>query len=153
MNAAPAAEPAGGAPDEDIVLVDDDPLIAEFVKRMLRGSGRRLRAFTDPLAALDHLLARTARVLIVDTRMPGLSGPALIARLADGDRLAGTRTILCSADHRIALPDAPSGGAEVGGAAGSPGIERLDKSVLYDRRTFLERLDATAAQAAAPVGA
>ena len=117
---------------DDIVVVDDDEMVAEFARRVLRGSGRTLRAFSDPHVALEHLLENTPRVLLVDTRMPGMSGTELIGRLADGGHLDGVRTILCSA------------GRSQGDAAEHPGVpsglERLTKEVLYDRATLLERL-------------
>lgn len=116
---------------EDIVLVDDDPMVAEFVARVLRRSGRTLCVFEDPLAALDHLLRARARTLIVDTRMPGLSGVELLERLLAAGRLEGTRVFLCSA-ARVARADET--------ADALPGIERIGKDALLDRRTLLERL-------------
>ena len=127
---------ANDVPD-DIVLVDDDPMVAEFATRVLRRSERTLRTFTDPFDALEHLVARRPTVLIVDLRMPGMGGPELIGRLAKGGHLEGVRTILCSAGRAVgaAAVDAETE------AALPLGLERMSKEVLYDRRTLLERLD------------
>lgn len=150
MNGASSDPPAAGTASargalanevpDDIVLVDDDPMVAEFAVRMLRRSERtlRLRTFTDPFDALEHLATRRPAVLIVDTRMPGMDGPELIGRLAQDGHLEGVRTILCSASREVgaAAVDAETE------AALPPGLERIPKEVLYDRRTLLERLDA-----------
>ena len=114
-------------PVDDIVLVDDDPLVAEFVRRVLRGSGRSLTVFEDPEAALEHLDDRLARVLVVDLRMPTMDGPELLGRLAARGRAAALRIILCSAG-RVPRADTP------------PDVEFLSKDVLLDRHTLLERL-------------
>jgi len=128
-------DPTGGIvrprADDDIVLVDDDEMIAEFVRRVLRGSGRELRVFDDPLAALAHLETRTARVLVVDTCMPRLDGPGLIAALARIGRPGGERVILCSASRSMV--------AKVTTALPAT-VERLSKDELFDRHTLLERL-------------
>ena len=122
-----------GVPDDDIVLVDDDPLVAEFVERVLRRSPRRLRAFADPLAALEHLRRHTADVLLVDTRMPAMDGPELLVRLADDGCRGGRHVVLSSAGPVPAsawterLPEH---------------VEILSKDALFDRRTLLARLDA-----------
>ena len=119
--------PAPSDVADDIVLVDDDPLVAEFVRRVLRGSGRALRVFDDPQVALAHLDGHPPRVLIVDLRMPSMHGPELLERLAARDRVAASHVILCSAG-RVARVDLP------------PDVEFLSKDVLLDRHTLLERL-------------
>ena len=116
-----------GATD-DIVLVDDDALVAEFLRRVLRGSERELRVFSDPRDALDYLSDHLARVLLVDTRMPAMDGPELLARLARRGRAGGLRVILCSASSRTLPDDAPAH------------VELLSKDDLLDRRTLLGRL-------------
>jgi len=119
-------------PDDDIVLVDDDPMIAEFVQRALRETTWRLRTFDDPQAALEHLDGQTAGVLIVDTRMPGMDGPELLVRLAERGRRGGRHVFLCSAS-RVAETDWTR--------CLPPHVETIPKEVLLDRHTLVARLD------------
>ena len=116
---------------DDIVLVDDDPLIAEFVRRVLRRSDRRLRAFENPLEALAHLRVHTPRDLLVDTRMPDMDGPELLARLDEDGHRGGLRVILSSAGPVPATAWTVRMPAHV---------EILSKDALFDRHTLLARL-------------
>ena len=116
---------------DDIVLVDDEPMVAEFVRRVLRRSALGLRHFAEPEAALEYLRGHSARVLLVDTRMPGMHGPELLAALAREGRLGETHVFLCSAGRvmpdEYPLPELPH-------------LQRLSKDELFDRSTLLERL-------------
>ncbi len=60
------------------IVVDDEPGIASLTERVLSRDGYAVQAFTDPLAALAHLRKNHADLLVVDIRMPVLSGFDLI---------------------------------------------------------------------------
>lgn len=60
------------------VVVDDEPGIASLTERILSREGFDVHAFTDPLAALTYLQNERADLLVVDIRMPVLSGFDLI---------------------------------------------------------------------------
>jgi DNA-binding response OmpR family regulator len=108
----------------DIVLVDDDELVHEFVQRALRRSTRSLTGFESPILARDALENATVRLLIVDTKMPVLDGISLIESL---DRSNADRIILCSAGRLDAAQRARTRAL---------GINIMDKAVLYDREQF-----------------
>ena len=71
-----------------VYLVDDDPLVRRAVSRLIEASGLRVESF----AGGEELLAskRTSEertCLLLDVRMPGMSGPELGRELrARGDR-------------------------------------------------------------------
>jgi two-component system response regulator RegA len=68
---------AGGA----ILLVDDDEVFRERLARALRGRGYDVATAGDHDGALSAAGARAPDYAVVDLRMPGLSGLALIAPL------------------------------------------------------------------------
>ena len=67
-----------------ILLVEDEPSVRRHLQRALEGEGYRVRAVADAA----HALALAERpgegidLLVTDVVMPGMSGPALAARLA-----------------------------------------------------------------------
>jgi FixJ family two-component response regulator len=78
-----------------ISIVDDDQAVREALQRMLRSYGLFVAVFASAEEFLDaHELARTS-CLIIDMRMPGMTGMALHQRLvAQGCRIP---TILITA--------------------------------------------------------
>jgi two-component system, response regulator RegA len=67
----------GGA----ILLVDDDEIFRERLARALRGRGYDVETAADHDGALSAAGTRKPDYAVVDLRMPGLSGLALIAPL------------------------------------------------------------------------
>jgi FixJ family two-component response regulator len=64
-----------------IAIVDDDAPVLKSLSRLLRGRGFRVMAYTS---AEDFLAARSTELpdcLIVDQRMPGMTGLELLLRL------------------------------------------------------------------------
>ena len=82
LEAESAREPAlapGGIPrgrGEHVLLVDDEPALAELGQRRLQGLGYRATAATDPAVALELLRSAPAAydLLITDFSMPGRNG-------------------------------------------------------------------------------
>lgn len=65
-----------------IVIVDDSATNLIVLKRMAGGqSAVPVIAFSSSKAALDHLVAHTADLIIVDCEMPELGGIELISRV------------------------------------------------------------------------
>ena len=65
----------------DILVVDDEPLIADYLTRILALRGYSARSFTNPHDALAAIQHGCPRLLITDLRMPGLSGVELAIRI------------------------------------------------------------------------
>ena len=68
-------------PDHRVVVIDDDPHHLDMLVTVLERAGIRGTGFTDPHAALDHLIGHCAALAVVDLRMPGLDGLELVRRL------------------------------------------------------------------------
>jgi len=64
-----------------LVLVDDDELLREVLAGNLSQAGYEVTVFSDPLRALDEIPAGEADLLILDWKMPGMSGLELLQAL------------------------------------------------------------------------
>ena len=87
-----AATRAGGAPalafeairtSQRVMLVDDDDMVRNALRRILERAGHRTECFADVASALHALRADSARadVIASDLSMPGASGLDFAARL------------------------------------------------------------------------
>jgi FixJ family two-component response regulator len=71
-----------------VVVVDDNAALREALEGLLRSVGLAVRCYEAAEAFLDTLDAWRADCLILDSRLPGMSGPALQRRLrARGNRV------------------------------------------------------------------
>jgi DNA-binding NtrC family response regulator len=79
-----------------LLLVDDEPALADLLKKYLERMGYRVDACTDPEAALALLDAHPARytVLVTDLTLPTMSGEELVAR--SRERTPHLRAIIAS---------------------------------------------------------
>src|SRR5262245_48911080 len=71
--------PNGAMPDAgDVLVVDDDPIIAELLATILSEEGYAVRTVTDGAAASAALADQVPAVLLIDLNMPGLPTGAII---------------------------------------------------------------------------
>ncbi len=69
-----------------ILIVEDEPSIAEVVSLYLRRAGYEVRSVGDGLAALAEVASRRPDLLILDLMLPGMDGHEVTRRLrAEGD--------------------------------------------------------------------
>jgi two-component system, OmpR family, response regulator RegX3 len=66
---------------ERILVVDDEPAIVDAVTYALRASGFEVDTFADGESALEAARANGYDVLVLDVRLPGLSGIEICRRL------------------------------------------------------------------------
>ena len=80
-SAPPVSTPRGR--QQEILVVDDEPMITDFASAWLRKVGYRPTVLQDPRTALDAVTAEPRRyaVLITDLTMPHMTGVELIRRL------------------------------------------------------------------------
>lgn len=65
-----------------VYVVDDDPGVRQMIGRMVRSVGLRVETFTCVKEFLDQYDPKDAGCLVLDVRMPGMSGLELQERLA-----------------------------------------------------------------------
>lgn len=90
-----------------IVVVDDEPAIVRMCVQVLQSKGHTVHGFTRADEALDHLTAQAADLVVVDYKMPELSGLEFIQRawtLRPGVRVVmitahGTREVITKANE------------------------------------------------------
>lgn len=100
-----AARPSGGFVaadfDVDVVIVEDDPLLAELLGHALTTRGYRFRLFTDGQAAAAELAGSPAalrsRVVLLDVDLPALNGFGVLRQMAMAENFAATRVIMLTA--------------------------------------------------------
>jgi FixJ family two-component response regulator len=65
-----------------VFVIDDDPGVLKALERLLRSNGFPVEAYTSPAEFLDRPSYEGAACLLLDLRMPGLSGLEVQERLA-----------------------------------------------------------------------
>jgi len=73
------------ADDPIVFIVDDDPSMCEALTRLLGTVGLRAQAFKTPQEFLNTKRPDTPSCLVLDVRLPGVSGLDLQRELADVD--------------------------------------------------------------------
>jgi two-component system response regulator MprA len=67
--------------------VDDDPMVATTVERVLRPEGYQVEVAHDGQAALDRARARRPDLVVLDVMMPGIDGLEVCRQLRARDNL------------------------------------------------------------------
>jgi CheY-like chemotaxis protein len=65
-----------------ILVVDDEELVRNFLKRVLKGAGYQVYTVSNGHEALTLLQSFVVDLVITDIRMPGMSGKELGGRIA-----------------------------------------------------------------------
>lgn len=112
----------------DILIVEDDALVAEILWESLQNEGHRLRHASSGGAALDALAYHLPDLVITDYAMPGMRGDELVERIRTTDAWRALPVILISG-----LPDAEGATFHLGidGFLGKP----------FDELTLLRLVD------------
>ena len=81
-----------------VCVVDDDSLVRESVEGLLRGEGFHVRTFESAESFLDHARREPPVCMIVDLRLPGISGLDLHRELSRGGAAAPTILLTAHGD-------------------------------------------------------
>ena len=73
-----------------VIVVEDDEDLRRAFERVLIASGFAVRSFDSAEALLDARSASEAACLVVDIRLPGISGVDMVRRLGAHGRLPPT---------------------------------------------------------------
>jgi DNA-binding response OmpR family regulator len=87
--------------DAEVALIDDDPVIATLVKRVLAKQGRRVNWFSDGLTAVTALCPPGAwlqvKLILLDLSMPGMGGFGVLHYLRREGVLDQSKVIMLTA--------------------------------------------------------
>jgi two-component system, OmpR family, response regulator ResD len=97
MNAAAESSPRGS-----VLVVDDEPTIAEVVARYLERAGYRARVAGDGAQALALSAQSPPDLVVLDIMLPGIDGLEVMRRLREQERGSPARVILLTARGREA---------------------------------------------------
>jgi CheY-like chemotaxis protein len=73
-----------------VLVVDDDPTICDLVRELLESEGYRVECAPDGASGLARLATGEVGLVLIDARLPGMSGAELCQRIrreASGARL------------------------------------------------------------------
>jgi FixJ family two-component response regulator len=77
-----ATSPVSAAEEPIVLVIDDDPLTLDSLTTLFRSIGLRVEAFASATELLQHQLPSVPSCLILDIRLPRLSGFDLQAELS-----------------------------------------------------------------------
>jgi FixJ family two-component response regulator len=86
-----------------VVIVEDDPSVSLSIQRLLRATGFCAVVFPSAEALLNTMVVTTARCLVLDIDLPGLSGFELYQRLLEAD--AKLPVIFITGDDHPSWPE------------------------------------------------
>ncbi len=72
-------------PEREILHVDDDPQITRFVAKRLEPYGYHVVALNDPAEAINELVHKNRRVVLLDIDMPGMNGLEVLEEIKKYD--------------------------------------------------------------------
>src|SRR5215207_6131975 len=81
----------------DILIVDDDQPIVDFISEALADEGYTVRSAFSVASALEATVARTPDLIIMDLHMPGKTGDVFVRDLRS-DGFAEVPVVLMTAD-------------------------------------------------------
>jgi len=84
-----------------IGIVDDDESVRNSISSLLRSAGYRTLVFESAEAFLDSGHVREANTLVLDVKMPGLSGIELQQRLIELDYVVPIIFVSAHADEEV----------------------------------------------------
>ena len=100
----PVDSASADSPRHRVLLVDDQPIIGEAVRRLLAGQGDIAFAFcSDADAALDVVMEFRPTVILQDLVMPGIDGLDMVRRFRSVSATANVPVIVLSAKEEPAV--------------------------------------------------
>jgi DNA-binding response OmpR family regulator len=72
-------------PKIEVVAIDDDPSMLDYVDGVVAQAGVRVSRFSDPLQGWDFIQRIRPDIVILDQLMPGMDGMELLRRIIEWD--------------------------------------------------------------------
>jgi twitching motility two-component system response regulator PilH len=81
-----------------ILVVDDHPDVRDVVGQMLELHGHQISTAESGESAWEQMLKSIPDAVVVDQRLPGISGMDLLRRIRQSPEMAKVSVVLCSGD-------------------------------------------------------
>lgn len=88
-------------PQSHVFVVDDDPVLLAFLEAALARSGYVVEGFPDAHAALARAADHAPALWLVDVRMPGVDGVALLKTLRASPRHTDAPVIMLTGSGKL----------------------------------------------------
>ncbi|MFC1583925.1 response regulator [Fibrobacterota bacterium] len=98
--------------NQKILLVDDDPDIVNLLKRKLKSKGFEIKAAKDGFSAGVFLQSFSPAVMILDLKMPGLSGLDMIKSVRNLPGYSNQKILVLSGASEAEIKKAMEMGAD-----------------------------------------
>ena len=82
---------------QTVLVVDDDPVVRNILKRVLKSSGYVVETACDGLAALDYLSKNTPDIVLLDRFMPRLEGGTVLYEIQNKINLKSIPVLILTA--------------------------------------------------------
>ena len=80
-----------------ILIADDDPILVELVKFRLEGAGHETSVANDGEEAIDRIKSDRPDLVVLDSMMPILSGPEVLAQLKSDEAVRDIPVVMLTA--------------------------------------------------------
>lgn len=81
----------------EILIADDDPILVEILKFRLEGAGHSVTVASDGEQALEAVRAAPPALVVLDSMMPIISGPDVLAELKADPALRDIPVVMLTA--------------------------------------------------------
>jgi CheY-like chemotaxis protein len=115
-----------------ILVADDDPVMCMVLEEALTSFGHKVVVVRDGVAALAAARQDPPDLILLDQKMPGLDGLAVLAALQADPRLHAIPVVFLTGEpHRI--PPHPGVAAVIGKPFGLESLRKTLHSILESR--------------------
>jgi len=80
-----------------VLVVDDDPVVRELLKQVLKSAGLKVDTVQDGLEALDYLSRETPDIVLLDRFMPRLEGGTVLYEIQNKINLKSIPVLILTA--------------------------------------------------------
>jgi signal transduction histidine kinase/CheY-like chemotaxis protein len=96
--AEPATDEAKRLSGAKILVVDDEPAIRQFLSRVLADEGHKVETVDNASDALDRIKRKRYNLILLDIKMPGMSGIELYKRVREIAQSLAGRVVFITGD-------------------------------------------------------
>jgi signal transduction histidine kinase/ActR/RegA family two-component response regulator len=82
----------------DILVIDDEPSVLQFVERLLTNKGQRVDVVDNAKDAIEFFNSKSYDLILMDVLMPDMSGIELYKKFQQMDKSAGSRVLFMTGD-------------------------------------------------------